>query len=368
MNTPNFNTSWQCPAIDNGVEIMANDTIRPCCESTYEKPITEILNPDRFKELYELKDQHCTKCIEKEKNNVPSYRQHFLRLQKYANSNNTTNIQFLDIRNSNLCNSKCRTCGPHFSHLWDKEINKTNIIRHSNINEYFDLIINPDLIEIYFAGGEPLINDDHYRILERCIANGTSSNIKLRYNTNLSTLRYKNKDIMQLWDNFKKIHFDISIDAIGSVFNNLRSGSDWDTINANLDKLQTKRNDLNSTNLDISIHLTASNLNIWFIVETLTYLRDNNFKFEKNLAVDFVTWPPNLSLSAIPAKLVKKVTSILKNCATLGMPAEVIEYGITLLNSKYQDQFDSMLADQSRLDEIRKESMCQILSTVGVTR
>ena len=46
-----------------------------------------------------------------------------------------------------------------------------------------DRFIN-DVEEIYFAGGEPLVMEEHYLILEKLIAAGRTD-VRLRYNTNL---------------------------------------------------------------------------------------------------------------------------------------------------------------------------------------
>ena len=45
----------------------------------------------------------------------------------------------------------------------------------------------------YFAGGEPMITEEHYIIPQELIKKG-KTNTTLRYNTNASTIRYKKYD------------------------------------------------------------------------------------------------------------------------------------------------------------------------------
>ena len=122
-------------------------------------------------------------------------------------------IEYLDIRFSNLCNFKCRDCNHYFSSSWWDEAKKLNEPWNSSLydfkkynkdtlpkvidaDEYGGLMekIDPilkskNLKFIYFAGGEPLITENHYKVLERLIE--LKKKPSLWYNTNFSTLSYK---------------------------------------------------------------------------------------------------------------------------------------------------------------------------------
>ena len=147
-----------------------------------------------------------------------------------------------DIRFSNICNFKCRTCGSEFSSQWGAEMNRHHdkthpIVIHADdhrgglLQEVLEQIPNIDLA--YFAGGEPLITDEHYTILEEMIRLGRTD-ITLRYNTNASSIKYKHHDILSLWKHFKKIELSCSVDHYGERAEWLRKGTDWGTIESNL--------------------------------------------------------------------------------------------------------------------------------------
>jgi sulfatase maturation enzyme AslB (radical SAM superfamily) len=96
--------------------------------------------------------------------------------------NNDFSLKYWDFRFSNICNFKCRMCGTFASSKWaDDEMaihgQSNNGLMNfrsesrEDIMNYVDKFIG-DVQEIYFAGGEPLIMDEHYIILEKLIAAG----------------------------------------------------------------------------------------------------------------------------------------------------------------------------------------------------
>ncbi len=347
---------WRCPAIEKGVAIYDNDVIRPCCKVSwdYYKPITLITDPNRFMDLYKSDEPPaaCSHCTTAEGNHLISYRQNFLALEKQKAD--ATGIQFLDLKHSNFCNAKCRICGPHHSHLWDKETNNVDTIRHSNIDEYLDVLVNSDLVEIYFTGGEPLIIKDHYVILERLIAENISQSVNLRYSSNLSTLSYKNSDIFELWKQFKSVQVLASADGIKDVYNNMRSGLSWDKFEGNIQKLS-------ANNISFSIVFTLNNLNIWFLKETLTYFRNARWQY----GVSVIEGPPDYALKEIPTDLKDRAMSELKSCHAL-IPTSMYNYIAKEINLEPTGGFDLNINDQRKYDASRNESIIKILTEADI--
>ena len=112
-------------------------------------------------------------------------------------------LRRLDIRFDNKCNLKCRICNSDYSTSWymddvklgRKPKKKTDVYQQSISSKVFDFIIEQlkNVDEIFFAGGEPLMQDGHYLILEKAIELGYNDKIRLTYNTNFSSLKYKKK-------------------------------------------------------------------------------------------------------------------------------------------------------------------------------
>ena len=135
--------SWNCAAIDHGLTIFGFDKIGPCTfvDAAYLKPITLIADPNKFADLKTTEPPSaCQQCINKEKQGIASFRQEFNRRNRRLDG-----IQFLDIRNSNLCNLKCRYCGPHFSSQWANELELSNIPTRTPIDSYYNLLFTDSL-------------------------------------------------------------------------------------------------------------------------------------------------------------------------------------------------------------------------------
>ena len=184
----------------------------------------------------------CTKCFNEEAKGIRSKRQwettewaQRLDLQKLvkqtkADGTAPVNIPYFDLRLGNLCQLKCVMCSPHDSSSWIKEwklqypqYKNEDLVKDQGWNDQYDYnwykkgsFIESmkdqakHIQELYFAGGEPLLIPEHYKILEFLVEEGLASQVNLRYNSNGLELPDK---LFRLWDHFKEVRFNFSIDA-----------------------------------------------------------------------------------------------------------------------------------------------------------
>lgn len=347
---------WTCAAIDRGVTIFPSGKIGPCCQigADYLKPISELSNPNRFADLKTQDcppDHPCNKCSVAEYHGLRSYRNMFDNIATSA-----PGLQFVDIRNSNLCNLKCRYCGPHFSSQWAGELGKFPIIQHQEIADYKDVLITESLHWMSFTGGEPLINAEHWELLEELIDNGQSSGISLRYNTNLTTIKYKDKDIVNLWKKFKQVNVQCSIDAVGKPLDYIRSGASWEKIKFNLDQLVSASK---NSNIVIDLSPVLSILNIWFINELYSYAQSNNFSV--NLMV--LTGPDYLALNVIPDSLKSLALDKINQLESEYDVADnmILHIKNLINNNTNQDLFQKTISHILLLDNLRGEKLFELL-------
>ena len=152
-----------------------------------------------------------------------------------------------DYRISNLCNFKCRMCGEQLSSSWEAEKKKHNLIdvkqdpwmeptTRKKISNFQEEVLEEELQkavddktieEIYWVGGEPLMWERHWTVMQQLVDNGHAKNVTIRYNTNLSRTKYKNYDLYNMLDNFKNVNICASIDAIGDIGEYVRTGLKW---------------------------------------------------------------------------------------------------------------------------------------------
>ena len=154
-----------------------------------------------------------------------------------------------DYRTNIQCNFKCRMCTPfQSSAIYDEVIkhdiepigyynkNKLEDVDWATKKQYEENILNEEflqaaksgkLIDINFAGGEPLLLPIHWEVLDTLIENNYAKNVTIRYQSNLSLISYKRKNLKDLIKNFKSCFFQASIDAGGPAGEYLRTGLNW---------------------------------------------------------------------------------------------------------------------------------------------
>ena len=196
----------------------------------------------------------CKVCFDWEASGVESHRQRMN--SKFSSYNklysktekdgylNTPPI-YLDFRFGNLCNFKCRMCGSYASSSWAKEEKYFGKLDKSTPNHYDHWTDNTKFWQdidhikkyikiMYFAGGEPFVQEGHYKMLKFLVDTGYSKNIELSYNTNLSyTGVFKGYDLEDLWKNFKNIELWPSIDGFKEQAEYGRKGLNIDLFKSN---------------------------------------------------------------------------------------------------------------------------------------
>tara|TARA_A100001015_G_scaffold252439_1_gene292028 strand:- start:36 stop:1307 length:1272 start_codon:yes stop_codon:yes gene_type:complete len=149
-----------------------------------------------------------------------------------------------DYRFSNLCNFKCRMCGPMLSSAWETEARKQGKIEpwmekpvKSKIEEFqkdqveqefSDAVEEHRIEEVYWVGGEPLMYEQHWRYMQRIIELGDGPGLYARYNTNLHRVNYKGVNLYQdILDNIRDWQICASLDGTGKVGEYIRTGLDY---------------------------------------------------------------------------------------------------------------------------------------------
>jgi len=254
-----YNSKHFCLAPWVHSHINTKGEVSLCCAnsvvygSTKSNTIKEIFYSDHVNNIKNqmLKDESisgCERCYTEEKFGRTSYRNAFN--QKYSQHiNQTRSNEFKlvswDFRFNNLCNLSCRSCGPDASTSWFKPakalgININQNMHSINGNVFAQLLEHVDVVEeIYFAGGEPLVMEEHYKLLDILLKEGRK-NVRLIYNTNFTETTYKNIDVFDLWNQFDSVSVCASLDAEGKRAEYLRCGTVWNNIVDNRKRMKEK--------------------------------------------------------------------------------------------------------------------------------
>lgn len=233
----------------------------------------ELWNSEKYKEvrkklLNSERPEECHACWRHEDIGVRSMRQRYNKtrtkrympqVEKMAEDYTMPfEIPILESKMSNFCNLKCRMCHPLDSTSWSKDwaeiehlmetangstyrkVREFGLTRKPYISGWEDNEqfwkeferLAPNFDRIEFAGGEPLIDPIHYRILN--ILKDHGSNIELKYSTNLTKLNYKKDNVLELWNHFKDVEIMISIDGVDDVYNYIRQLGNYETVKENI--------------------------------------------------------------------------------------------------------------------------------------
>jgi len=287
------------------LNIIPRGKVYPCCMTTdfnnyagdlTTQTIEEVWNSDYMKNVRKQmingeEPKMCSRCFESERSSGSSSRinhnnyfseklQSIPIITQSDGHVDDVDLKYWDFRFSNLCNYKCRTCGPEYSSAWipdardmgwiddrkDEKVININSVDESTNVDFLKKYVNV-VEKVYFAGGEPLLMDEHWKILDM-LDEKERYNVILTYNTNLSKLTYKNKNVLDYWSKWKRnVWLWPSIDEIDERAELIRAGTDWKNVEKNLKE---------SVKLEIHIkpNITVSNMNVFRIPEIVDRLID----------------------------------------------------------------------------------------------
>ena len=340
--------------------------------SLNQNTIDSMINSEFFREtrLQMLRNEipnACRRCFDEEKKGNSSKRLEEMRRFNFrqeqaikttlADGTNPIDLKFVELRLGNLCNVKCRTCNPGSSTKWSAEYQTLQtdldfVAKHEkSINcswtesddFWNDLLDNSKNIElIYINGGEPTLVEKHWLCLERLIEKGHHKQITLWYNINMTNLPEK---LINLWKEFKRVIVFASIDDLGERNSYIRSGSNWNEVLNNLNKVQSYEW------IETSICQTINWMNIYYLDEFCNFMKARNLDIHLNIVHD----PKFLDPAILPIHL-KKV--VLKKISTI----DSNKYNFLknhLLSDSNKILFSQGITYNNYLDKSRKQNFSE---------
>jgi MoaA/NifB/PqqE/SkfB family radical SAM enzyme len=236
--------AYPCCHAEMGVGQVGN-----CRTNTLEQIWTDVpMQRLRADMLSETPNAACTRCYEQEESGFFSGRKsankhHGHHVKKLET--NPFEMTYWDIRFSNLCNLKCRSCGHIFSSQWYQDQaklaggnwkEKNTVLNYAGRTEtdmWSQLEPHLEYVEqIYFAGGEPLLMEEHYRILDELVRR-KRFDVRLVYNTNFTHTDLKGQSVFEYWRQFDSVAVGASLDASGARGEYIRKGTDWAVVEKN---------------------------------------------------------------------------------------------------------------------------------------
>ena len=410
INPPTF-----CMHPFTGLATREDGAICACCRShpvgnIQEQTLEEIWNNDtmkriRYQVLNGYRPPECEPCFSLEDQGVESLRQRHVRgkipearIKLYPNAVSSMKSDFtmpfeiptMELKLNNLCNLKCRMCHPMDSTSWNdwSEIkdfykaegnimyaiveehdleNKPHLDKFQDNPEWWASLekLLPHFRRVEFAGGEPLMDPQHYRILDMLAPYGDQ--IEIKYATNLSMLGKSNRTVWEYWPKFKSVAVNVSIDGIGSSYEYVRGNASWAELVNNIKQIQTIPNIsriVGAVTVQVSNVLVLDKMIEYFLDDIGIVFHTHRVEYPKLLSAQVL--PHTLRMLAIDKlinvqekikdfKLVKQHPELL--AYTLGQIQDNINY---LMARDQSDKWQDCIEFNQRLDISRNQSFFDV--------
>ena len=401
------NNAWQLPGEEQDtfcvlpfthLSTRPNGEITPCCRSRdtlgniKDMTFEQAWNSERQQKLREdllsgVRNKYCYQCWDMEDQGSTSMRQSMNKHRHYmvpkdCNKIMPFEVPVLELKMSNLCNFRCRTCKPDLSTTWLKDWDKVKheyeslgvvneIERQTKFNndQFIEDIVKlaPTMQIVEFAGGEPLMDPLHYKVLEALEPFG--DNISVKYSTNLSKLKFGKFDTIASWAKFRAVDISLSIDGYPALNDYIRTEADTDVLAQNLRDVKRELGD----KFDGRAALCYSAWNVFALPESYEY-------FDKVLDVPVhgnIAWDPIfINPQVLPKELKQKATlkyeKYLANIPTTGVPEKrlilnkfkhrFMKQNMAFMNAKDESKyFKQFLRFTQTLDGTRNTNLVDVI-------
>lgn len=344
-------------------------------EIYHDKPMKEL----RSNMLAEVESPACVSCYEQEESGFFSGRRsankhhghHIKRLD-----DGEFRMSYWDIRFSNLCNLSCRSCGHIFSSSWYQDQTKLagpgwaasnkalTFAGKTRVDMWEQLVPHLDYVEqIYFAGGEPLMMEEHYNILDELERRGRFD-VRLIYNTNFTQTKLKDRVVFDYWRKFDSVAVGASLDAMGPRAEYIRKGTVWDTVERNRAQMMEI-----CPKVDFYISPTLSIMNALHIPDFHKAWVEKGYIKPQDLNVNILQNPDYLRIDIATGQYKQRICTAYQahlewlrpldplNRATVGFES-AINYMMATDNSSLLPKF---WEKTNQLDAIRNENILAVI-------
>lgn len=397
-----------------GLATREDGAIKVCCRShpigyIQDKSLEEHWNSEtmqriRRQVLNNERPSECEPCFVLEDQGVESLRQRHIkgeipeaRINLYPNTEFKEILPFefptMEIKLNNLCNLKCRMCHPMDSTSWNDwnqvesfykkennflidKINTLNLVNKPYLGPFdnsdnwwksFEKLL-PHFRRVEFAGGEPLMDPQHFKILD--MLKPYAKNVEIKYATNLTMLGKGNRTVHEYWPQFKSVAVNVSIDGIGPSYEYIRGNGKWNDVVENIKEIQK------FPNISRIVGAVAVQVSNACMLPKMVehFLNDLGIVFYVNM----VKYPECLSVQVLPKEVKEYVTNALGLTSVLVKNYKLVQqhpilHGITItqinnilnfMNSKdrYNELWQDTINFNMNLDITREQSFLDVNS------
>lgn len=370
-------SDWYCPFPFKHVFVDSSG-LSPCCNTTnnfgLDISIEQYKSDPKLLNLQQQflngeKPKECGFCVMQENMQAKS-----MRLDGISDYNHeifdSSQIDFVHFSQSNICNFKCRSCSPQYSHGIAQEVathseltgmytQKTKFMMTNQNNHQWIIDNIHNLKRLLITGGEPTVMPEVRKIFNH-IRNNPAPKLNIMMTTNCS---WEDDFWYQLIDSMPNLHITASIDAVGKTAEIVRHGTIWTQVKHNVQWLAK-----HSWSLDVNTVISCLNIN--HLYELLKFCKELqlasmsvNGGRQGNLGLrhQFSVASGRIGIDNFPDSMKFKILDHLTQCLTLELDIEqhrMVEGLIFIVkNSKFDSKkWDKLVQYHLTLDTIRNEN------------
>lgn len=342
--------------------------------------INEVWNSPDYKKIRKQfidgeRPETCQRCFREEDAGIRSprigYNEKWWKDDVKVAEEIPLDIRYVDIRLGNLCNLKCRMCNPWSSSMWVKDWNSIvdtaelapnaplsdeDLDWMGKLGEWPDkeqtgvnfVEIAHSIEEIYLTGGEPTLALSQYKLFDYCIENDLASNIRLKYNTNLTNVPQK---MLDYWKHFKRVQLNASIDAVGDRDRYIRYPSTWEKIEENFDKLN------GLPNVAIQIHCTVQVLNVCALDQLFDWIKSKNIQ-DDQIYLNILNHPECMNIRSLPIALKNLAQLRLAEYTHIPKVEDVIKY--MWAEDWHEKRWQEFVDYNNKADELQRGNLLEV--------
>ena len=237
--------------------MMSNHNMGPIEYDSWSNDKFKTLRTNQLNGIWD--EDGCKSCWYKETHGQKSRRNRWVESElKYMGAENVyaqnlsvrrNTIKHLYMNFNNICNFKCRMCGPHYSNAWVSDWRKLEMDHSDHIQAKQQIDVDKFLHEfgpeldklhgIWITGGEPFMDDSVFDFFDKLKQYCDPAQLKVLITTNASKL-----DVPRLAElnGFKKLQLHVSIDATGDLYKYMRGYNyTWEQIDSKIKLLHQQQ-------------------------------------------------------------------------------------------------------------------------------
>lgn len=359
--------------------MMSMKNMGPITSDTYSNSAYQTLRQNMLDGVWD--EDGCETCFAKEQDGFASQRTKWLdREEKYLSESGIyksnlsverNKIYHLYMNFSNICNFKCRMCGPHFSNAWIPDYNKLaeqGLQRNINvppkqqvdINKFFAEFSNDlsDLRQIWITGGEPFIDDSVFEFVEQLKNYTDLRKIKCVINTNLSKLDVNS---VSAFEDFKHVTLNVSMDAVGDFYSYMRGYNfSFKEVDEKIKQLMQKTHEID--NLHIGVNAGFQIYNILNFIDFWSWAKnihgDKKGNFVSIVVLNGPRWlrarnaPTSLKLKSI-----ELIENLMKEDPEFGCNFYLDDCIKELKHNQNPEDIEKFISWNTALDKVRGEDI-----------